>query len=282
MGKKWIALLCLFAVLLTILPAGAESTGTEALPEEYAEYRLIARNSRYELYLYEPTISLLLRNTENGALIASTLNEHTAQGKLNKTWKGYTFSAFVLDVLTGSSKNYKQADLYTTRYVIWDNIGLPKQDRDIHSYESGAMLLEDAGLEHEGIIFDYQQSNDPDEDETYLSDQEALAYDMLYGRQYAYGGSEPYERIAMKMGHKSIKIRDLVKIGDRYYIRGENFTERSVISMDGKQLSTVYLSPTLLALNETIDPDDIDKLEVSQVDKSKETILTTVGANEEL
>ena len=47
-------------------------------------------------------------------------------------------------------------------------------------------------------------------------------------------------------------------------------------------MSTVYLSPTLLALNEDVDPDDLDKLEVSQVDKSKETILTTVGANEEL
>ena len=187
-----------------------------------------------------------------------------------------------IPTLDVKEENYKQDDLYTTRYVIWDNIGLPKQDRDIHSYESGAMLLADAGLEHEGIIFDYQQTNDPKEDETYLSDQEALAYDMLYGRQYAYGGSEPYERVAMKMGHKSISIRDLVKIGDRYYIRGENFTERSIISMEGKQLPTVYLSPTLLALNEDIEPDDIDKLEVSQVDKSKETILTTVGANEEL
>ncbi len=187
-----------------------------------------------------------------------------------------------IPALDVKEENYKQPDLYTTRYVIWDNIGLPKKDRNIHSYESGAILLEDAGLEHEGIIFDYQQSNDPDEDETYLSDQEALAYDMLYGKHYAYGGSEPYERVDMKMGHKSISIKDLVKIGDRYYIRGENFTERSIISMDGRQLSTVYLSPTLLALNEEIDPDDIGKLEVSQVDKSKETILTTVGANEEL
>ena len=144
------------------------------------------------------------------------------------------------------------------------------------------MLLEDAGLGHEGIIFDYQQSNDRKKDKTYLADQEALAYDMLYGKQYAYGGEEPYGPVKMKMGHKSIEIKDLVKIGDRYYIRGENFTERSIISMDGKQLSTVYLSPTLLALNETIDPQDVDKLEVSQVDKSKETILTTVGANEEL
>ena len=187
-----------------------------------------------------------------------------------------------IPALDVKEENYKQKDLYTTRYVIWDNIGLPKEDRDIHSYEGGAMLLTDAGLEHEGIIFDYQQSNDPEEDKTYLSDQEALAYDMLYGKQYAYGGKEPYEPVAMKMGHKNIEIKDLVKIGDRYYIRGDNFTERSIISMDGKQLSTVYLSPTLLALNESIDPQDVDKLEVSQVDKSKETILTTVGANEEL
>ncbi|MCQ2563642.1 MAG: sulfatase-like hydrolase/transferase [Mogibacterium sp.] len=187
-----------------------------------------------------------------------------------------------IPALDVKEENYKQPDLYTTRYVIWDNIGLPKEDRNIHSYESGAILLEDAGLDYEGIIFDYQQSNDPDDDATYLSDQEALAYDMLYGKHYAYGGIEPYERVDMKMGHKSIFIKDLVKIGDRYYIRGENFTERSIISMDGKQLSTVYLSPTLLALNKEIDPDDIDKLEVSQVDKSKETILTTVGANEEL
>lgn len=187
-----------------------------------------------------------------------------------------------IPALDVKEENYKQPDLYTTRYVIWDNIGLPKEDRNIHSYESGAILLEDAGLDYEGIIFDYQQSNDPDDDATYLSDQEALAYDMLYGKHYAYGGIEPYERVDMKMGHKSISIKDLVKIGDRYYIRGENFTERSIISMDGKQLSTVYLSPTLLALNEEIDPDDIGKLEVSQVDKSKEAILTTVGANEEL
>ena len=188
-----------------------------------------------------------------------------------------------IPALDVKEENYKQKDLYRTRYVIWDNIGLPKTHRNIYSYESGAILLEDAGLGHEGIIFDYQQSNDRKKDKTtYLADQEALAYDMLYGKQYAYGGEEPYEPVNMKMGHKSIEIKDLVKIGDRYYIRGDNFTERSIISMDGKQLSTVYLSPTLLALNESIDPQDIDKLEVSQVDKSKETILTTVGANEEL
>ena len=144
-----------------------------------------------------------------------------------------------------------------------------------------AMGVDYRRYEREGIIFDYQQSNSPN-DKTYLDDQEALSYDKLYGKHYAYGGVNPYPKIDMKMGHKQIKIKDIVKIGDRYYIRGSNFTERSIISKGNKQLSTVYLSPTLLALNEEIDPDDITKLKVNQVDKSEDTVLTTVGANEEL
>ena len=186
-----------------------------------------------------------------------------------------------IPALDVKEENYNQKDLYTTRYVIWDNIGLSKEDRDIYSYQSGAILLEDAGLAHEGIIFDYQQSNN-EKDATYLSDQEALAYDMLYGKRYVYGETNPYEPAEMQMGHKIISIKDIIKIGDRYYIRGKNFTERSIISLGDKQLSTVYLSPTLLALGEELNPDDVGKLKVSQVDKSEEAVLTTVGANEEL
>ena len=186
-----------------------------------------------------------------------------------------------IPALDVKEENYKADSLYQTRYVIWDNIGLEKKDRDISSYQSGAILLEDAGIEHEGIIFDYQQSVSED-DPAYLDDMEAIAYDMLYGKNYVFGGTSPYKASDMKMGHKDISIKEIKKIGDRYYIRGSNFTERSIISLNGKQLSTVYLSPTLLALSEAVDPEDIEKLEVSQVDKSEEEILTTVGANEEL
>ncbi|MBQ6314996.1 MAG: LTA synthase family protein [Mogibacterium sp.] len=186
-----------------------------------------------------------------------------------------------IPALDVKEENYKADDLYQTRYVIWDNIGLEKKDRDLHSYQSGAVLLKDAGLAHEGIMFDYQQTT-KSKDPAYLAEMEALAYDMLYGKLYAFGGTAPYQASNMQMGHKLISIKDIIKIGDRYYIRGKNFTERSIISLEGKQLSTVYLSPTLLALNEEIDPEDVSKLEVSQVDKSEEEILTTVGANEEL
>lgn len=186
-----------------------------------------------------------------------------------------------IPALDVEESQYNGPDLYSTEYVIWDNIGLPKQDEDTTSYEVGAKMLEAAGLGHEGIIFDYQQTNSKDS-KSYLKDQEALAHDMLYGKYYAYGGENPYERTDMKMGFHKITVKKIVKIGDKYYIKGKNFTERSIISLDGKKLSTVYLSPTLLALNETIDDEDAEKLVVAQVDKSDETILTTVGANEEL
>ena len=183
-----------------------------------------------------------------------------------------------LDVL---EENYNGPDLYSTEYVIWDNIGLEKEDENLASYEVGAKMLKAAGLGNQGVIFDYQQNNDH-KSSTFLSDLEALTYDILYGKYYAYGGKNPYTAAKMRMGYRQIHIKEIVKIGDKFYIKGENFTERSIISLDGKQLSTVYLSPTLLALNEEVDPKDVSKLEVSQVDKSEKSVLTTVGANEEL
>ena len=115
--RRTAVLLCLL-LLAVFAASGAAEGAASVLPEEYRDYRLAAESDRYEMYLYEPQISLVLRNKENGSLIASTLNANTAQGKLNKTWTGYTYSGFVLDVLTGSSKNYKQADLINDEHTL--------------------------------------------------------------------------------------------------------------------------------------------------------------------
>ena len=78
-----------------------------------------------------------------------------------------------------------------------------------------------------------------------------------------------------KMGVKDIKVTDVVKIGENYYIKGENFTEFSKVSLDGKILKTVYLGPTILALKEDVDPEDASRMKVSQVEKNKEILSTT-------
>ena len=108
------------AFLLIILLAGCLAVHAAAegpanrenpLPENYADYVFVTASDQYELFVYEPQISMVLRNRETGALIASTLNEQTKQGKLNKTWTGYAFSGVVTDYLTGASKNYRQLDM---------------------------------------------------------------------------------------------------------------------------------------------------------------------------
>lgn len=187
-----------------------------------------------------------------------------------------------IPALDVKESEYANGDLYKTRYVIWDNIGLPKMDGDLNAYESGARLLEIAGILHEGVIFDYQQTADKKKNKNYLKNLKTLAYDQMYGENYVFGGKRPYKKTKMKMGFKDIKAEKIVKIGDSYYITGKNFTECSSFSIDGKILKTIYLSPELIGLQSKIDPKDIKKLKVSQIDRKENSILTTTNTLEEL
>ena len=178
-------------------------------------------------------------------------------------------------------EDYGDGNLYETRYVLWDNMGLQKMDEDINSYEIGARILEKIGLGGKGAIFDYEQTVDKHED-YYLDELKSIAYDMMYGNNFVFGGKNPYKATKMTMGHKKIKIKDIVKVGDEYYIRGENFTEHSSVSLDGEVLKTVYLNPNLLGLQEKVDKEDVSKLEVSQIDTKDDTVLSTINSLEEL
>ena len=187
-----------------------------------------------------------------------------------------------IPALDVKENEYANGDLYKTRYVLWDNIGLPKMDGDLNAYESGARVLEAAGIIHEGVIFDYQQTADKKNNKNYLKNLKALSYDQTYGENYAFGGKRPYKRTKMKMGFKDIEAEKIVKIGDNYYITGKNFTECSSFSIDGKILKTIYLSPELIGLQGKINPKDIRKLKVSQIDRKEKSILTTTNTLEEL
>ena len=51
--------------------------------------------------------------------------------------------------------------------------------------------------------------------------------------------------------------------------------EEYTVTLDGKKLDTTYLSPTLLALEEDVDPEVSDRLKVSQIEKYDEILSTT-------
>ena len=177
-----------------------------------------------------------------------------------------------LPALDMEESDMKSGSLYKTQYIIWNNFGMEKQDKDINAYELTSDVLSRLDISV-GMMNKYQQHHKSDKN--YLANLEALSYDMLYGKQYIYGGKNPYEPTKLKMGVKDIKIDEVVKIGENYYIKGQNFTEYSKISLDGEILKTVYLGPTILALKEEVDPADVSRMKISQVEKNKEVLSTT-------
>ena len=149
---------------------------------------------------------------------------------------------------------------------------MEKDDEDLHAYQLAAHVMDRIGMEV-GTTFTYQLSHR--NSETYLKDLKALGYDMLYGKNYIYGGTNPFEASDLKMGVNTIKITDVVKIGEKYYIKGENFNQYSKVTLDGKELSTIYLGKNVLGLLEDVDPEDAPNMKVSQIETKSNEILST-------
>lgn len=166
----------------------------------------------------------------------------------------------------------ESGNLYATQYLIWNNFGLPKDDENLHTYQLASHMMDMVDLQV-GTIFTYQQNHK--NSETYLDDLKALGYDMLYGKRYIYGGTNPFTPTRLKMGVNDITIDDVVKIGDRYYIKGKNFTQYSKVTLNGKELKTIYLGENILGLLEDVDPEEAANMKVSQIETKNNEILST-------
>ncbi|MBR2619625.1 MAG: sulfatase-like hydrolase/transferase [Firmicutes bacterium] len=225
-----------------------DNAATEELKWNYEYYA----NQIYEMDLFVKELTEVLSNYDEDVILIM-YGDH-------------------LPALDMTADDLKTGDLYASQYVIWDNFGMAKEDKDLTTYELNAEVMDRLGISV-GMITKYQQNHKGDKN--YLANLEALGYDMLYGKRYIYGEKNPFETTDMKMGVKTIKVDEVVKIGDEYYIKGQNFTEYSKISLDGKILDTVYLGPTILALKEKVDPEEAVNMKVSQVEKNKEVLSTT-------
>ncbi|MCI2058094.1 MAG: LTA synthase family protein [Oscillibacter sp.] len=166
----------------------------------------------------------------------------------------------------------KSGSLYKTKYVIWNNFGLPQKDQDINAYQLSAEALGEIGIS-DGLMLKFQKycRKDP----TYRADLQELQYDVLYGRSYLYDGESPYTPADMKMGFAKIKIQGMYQRDDVWYVRGENFSPYCKITVDGKILDTTYVNPELLRIDEDPGTSDYQDLVVSVVDMHKEVLSDT-------
>lgn len=178
-----------------------------------------------------------------------------------------------IPALDVTESSYDGKDLYQTEYLIWSNFKMKKEDKDLAAYQLAADVFDRLGI-HTGTTIKYHQTKDHS-GKKYLENLRVLGYDMLYGKNYIYGGKDPFVQTDMKMGVKKIKIDKVVNIGGKYYIKGQNFTEYSKVTLDGETLKTIYLGPSLLGLLEEVDPADAENMKVSQIDKSNKEIIST-------
>lgn len=199
-------------------------------------------------------------------------------GKLTRTLEEYDEPVVLvmygdhIPAIDLTEEDLANGNLYGTEYVIWSNFDLQGEDENMYSYQLASHVMDMLDMQV-GTIFTYQQNHK--NSETYLQDLKALGYDMLYGKYYIYGGTNPFEKTDMKMGVKDIKIEEVVKIGDKYYIKGQNFTEYSKVTLNGKTLKTIYLGTNILGLLEDVDPEDAEKMKVSQIETKSNEILST-------
>lgn len=157
-----------------------------------------------------------------------------------------------LDITADELNN---ASLYQTQYVIWDNLGLKKEDKDIASYQLYPEVFNRLGI-HEGLIDRYQQQID-ENSEDYLSDLATLEYDLLYGENYAYNGSNPFEASDMTMGTDKVKIKDVKKTDDGYVVTGKGFTGYTEILFNGNKLKGEFIDDSHIRIDEeSIEYDD--------------------------
>lgn len=160
-------------------------------------------------------------------------------------------------------------NLYQTQYVIWDNMDLKKQDGIFYSYQIYSELLKRVGI-HEGLITKYHQQKNWME-EGYYEGLTTLSYDLLYGENYAYQGTNPYIATDIQMGVDPITITEVQETVDGYRIKGTGFTPFAHVLFQGKELETEYGdAETLLVVGkvevksveeEEYDPDTIEKPE---------------------
>lgn len=100
---------------VTVSAAEKEKALEEAIVREDVKtikgHDLVAENDALALYLYEPTLSLIVRDKKTGAIMESTVRE--SDGTLNTTWENFIQSGIGFDIL--NDVNEERTDLLSAQ-----------------------------------------------------------------------------------------------------------------------------------------------------------------------
>lgn len=96
-------------------PKANLSDGTVDSSITIKNHKLVAENDLYELYLYEPALSIIIRNKESGALMESAVGAQEDLTGVNETWKGFLQSGIVVEVQEDTNTIQKKLGLEASK-----------------------------------------------------------------------------------------------------------------------------------------------------------------------
>lgn len=136
--------------------------------------------------------------------------------------------------------------LKSTPYLIWDNMNLPKTDKDIEAYNLTSLILDKLSLTDTTLSLLHNSNLDEETKKEYLNQ---LEYDMIYGKNYTSDYEELVPSSDYKIGFKDVKI-DSVEVYDdnNILIKGENFNNYSNVYVDGKYVEKTFIDSNTLAI----------------------------------
>ena len=165
-------------------------------------------------------------------------------------------------------EDFATGNMYQTDYVIWTNTPVAREVRDVASYQLSAYALSKVGISR-GTIFRLHQTELDAGKEDYSDELRLLEYDLVNGKKYAYGKTERYEIKDMQMGVNEIKLTSVSPIGEKTFVAtGTNFTEWSVVYLNGRKCNTTFVSPVHLRVTgRELKPGDVVNVEQVSVDR---------------
>ncbi|MBQ9936168.1 MAG: LTA synthase family protein [Lachnospiraceae bacterium] len=160
--------------------------------------------------------------------------------------------------------------LFQTEYVIVNNIGLSLQDEDIMASQLSVKLLNALGIDGS-----YAHKAHNLYSEEVLEDKLLLiSYDMLFGKKYMFEDSKVVPDNQMNMGVDTISVVQVNNERTHMVVKGENFTEYSVVYIGDKDCTTTYVDRQTLYVEDATAQSG-DEITVKQVDKSHHILGTT-------
>lgn len=172
------------------------------------------------------------------------------------------------------SQQLQNGDIFQTEYVYWTNFDTEKKDENLSAYQLSAKVLGDMGLKG-GLLTRYHQQMSDSED--YIDGLRLLEYDMLYGKFYCMGGSNPYTATQLRMGVTPVTVTDTSFKDGILTVHGSGFTPWSRVAIEDSVFETVFVDSETVTVALDEPPEAGSVISVRQVAARGDVLSESVG-----